>query len=1096
MKVLLTIILVFTFGGLYSQCIEPPTDLNIKVLDNNGKIKNGPFCAGEELYLQLDENFDNYTWTINGNFFSSDKSPKINAKGGNISVQAISKKHCRNTTTSLYVQTVSPNRNIIGPDEIFFGQSLGLINEYPLQNDVLITPSGQEIKEFTGITIENIGLNDVGIYTLKNSELEKICGKADVVKSIQPATNESTPRLTVKSKSGNLFCPGQMVEWEISTEYIHVKKPKYTLWYIHNHSADNFETRQLPFIEKNNKIYFFALDKAIYLREENTGIKSNEINYTASQIINTPNPSVEMIHTPKYLVTTQSKEYIELKHNYDSETIWLNNYPQYGSIFNYVKKIAAEPKLEITESGNYRYYIPYDGKSCYAINAHIPQKLFDEIILQLKFMSSCSTSKKFVIRNQYNEKMDGLTYKWYLNDVLIQETTADTLLSDKPGLYYCQVSMDGVIKLSNTVYFDSNDNIYNQQLHPSLKRICTYKLFPDYLNGARYQLEGYSFSEKIYNWYVDGQLQDDHSAVLPTPNKQNFTLLLNIQDGACSFNSTLFKIDTKQLFEKIDIAANIPTKLTYALGDTSYVNYNNGMGNFNSNYLVNWYKNEKLFQSNIWGGEYGNHDIALKATDSGTYTMEVLMSNYDYNTQTYNYPQNCPQLSGPLLIEFKEKVKLEKTIMTVDLCAKEKTIAALIPEKFKNYLKWYLDDKEIEETNYYYEKIIGANPFVINPTPFDNYDKLTLVRIPMIKHGRYMAKIQLPSGSYYYDDYDYNKEYELEIFKGVESGITCNDAQISVKYPNAKYEYFSKKWFKDNELLDNSWKAWSVRKSGTYKLVLSNADSSCVLSSNLLKVDLNPPIMALTVADTLAICIGGKSTIGIKDTTNFKPLFWTKNYKPFTFFNQKIDVTEQGLYRIYYQDKNCIGNKNLYTQVTVGEKPLPTASISSKNTSLLYGETSHLNFELSSSPPWQVRLNSGEEFQIDKSPYSLSVRPLQDTKYSISTVKNECGYGTTSGEVQIKVIILADEKASNSVDMEVYPIPTQNTAWLEIQNCTSKEAVIELFDSKGILRRHYLASVKQGLISQKLDIEPLAHGVYTLKVYINGKYVTKKIVKN
>jgi hypothetical protein len=245
--------------------------------------------------------------------------------------------------------------------------------------------------------------------------------------------------------------------------------------------------------------------------------------------------------------------------------------------------------------------------------------------------------------------------------------------------------------------------------------------------------------------------------------------------------------------------------------------------------------------------------------------------------------------------------------------------------------------------------------------------------------------------------------------------------------------------------------------------------------------------------------------IWYKDGQLFSEKIDESNSSYETYSKQKLKTTLPGNYilkTIYakYSDGKYFFNENSCSywsdSISVSQVPLPTASISGNN-AIEFGQPTDLKFELTSAPPWQIKLNTGEEFSIKESPYTLKVRPLSDMKYSINSVENICGMGTTSGEAVIKVTILADEKsAEENANLRVFPIPVTDAFELEILETNEKNAQIILLNNLGVEMQNHLTKAINNRINKTLNINHLPAGMYILKVNIGEKIIEKRILKN
>ncbi len=83
----------------------------------------------------------------------------------------------------------------------------------------------------------------------------------------------------------------------------------------------------------------------------------------------------------------------------------------------------------------------------------------------------------------------------------------------------------------------------------------------------------------------------------------------------------------------------------------------------------------------------------------------------------------------------------------------------------------------------------------------------------------------------------------------------------------------------------------------------------------------------------------------------------------------------------------------------------PSASISSTNTNINAGESTNLVVSLGGSGAWSFQLSDGTSVEnFRQNSYIISKSPDENTTYSIVSVKNMCGIGSTGGSTTINVI--------------------------------------------------------------------------------------------
>ncbi len=84
-------------------------------------------------------------------------------------------------------------------------------------------------------------------------------------------------------------------------------------------------------------------------------------------------------------------------------------------------------------------------------------------------------------------------------------------------------------------------------------------------------------------------------------------------------------------------------------------------------------------------------------------------------------------------------------------------------------------------------------------------------------------------------------------------------------------------------------------------------------------------------------------------------------------------------------------------------KARPTVAISG-NSTVNFGETASLNLGFTGEGPWTFTLSDGSTNTADRTPFALIIKPSQTTTYVVSSVRNICGEGSTSGSASVTVI--------------------------------------------------------------------------------------------
>ncbi|MFN4145355.1 MAG: T9SS type A sorting domain-containing protein [Runella sp.] len=91
----------------------------------------------------------------------------------------------------------------------------------------------------------------------------------------------------------------------------------------------------------------------------------------------------------------------------------------------------------------------------------------------------------------------------------------------------------------------------------------------------------------------------------------------------------------------------------------------------------------------------------------------------------------------------------------------------------------------------------------------------------------------------------------------------------------------------------------------------------------------------------------------------------------------------------------------------------PTATLSGSST-INFGETATLSLQFTGDSPWSFTLSDGTTGTADRSPFPVNVRPNQTTVYALTSVRNLCGEGSSTGSATVTVMprVLTENPAS------------------------------------------------------------------------------------
>jgi trimeric autotransporter adhesin len=315
------------------------------------------------------------------------------------------------------------------------------------------------------------------------------------------------------------------------------------------------------------------------------------------------------------------------------------------------------------------------------------------------------------------------------------------------------------------------------------------------------------------------------------------------------------------------------------------------------------------------------------------------------------------------------------------------------------------------------------------------------------------------------------------------SAVAINDTSI-------KYQ-----WKRNNENISlataNSLK---ISQEGSYQFVALK--SNCAINSPLINVKMAPfPKSEITTTNDLGtICIGetvvlnGNKEDGItyqwkKDSVNIEKAS-----------TQTLQANQSGKYSLITSRNNCstVSNAvNLY----FNEKP--TASISGGAT-LYLTESSPLKIDLTSLSPWTIKISDGKEYTTNSTPYTINVTPLDSNAYTITSVVNRCGLGSSKGAVMFKVLNpLASEPVlfNDPILLASSPNPFNQSCIIKYGLPKPTNVKLVLYDNQGI-EKVILVDEKRasGWHTQTLTSKSLTIGSYILRLEVNGQILSQKIM--
>lgn len=173
-------------------------------------------------------------------------------------------------------------------------------------------------------------------------------------------------------------------------------------------------------------------------------------------------------------------------------------------------------------------------------------------------------------------------------------------------------------------------------------------------------------------------------------------------------------------------------------------------------------------------------------------------------------------------------------------------------------------------------------------------------------------------------------------------------------------------------------------------------------------------------------------------------------------------------------------------------KALPTATLTG-STTITGGESFPVSVTFTGEGPWKGALSDGTTFSGTVNPTTLMLKPTKSTVYTIASIENNCGKGTTSGQAIVTVLVATGDEEIAGGQLRVYPNPTHDVLHLELTLTQKKDVSLTLLDTQGRL----VFQKQEGWVSSLSEsiMMPHATGTYLLNVRVGNQTITRKVVR-
>ena len=318
--------------------------------------------------------------------------------------------------------------------------------------------------------------------------------------------------------------------------------------------------------------------------------------------------------------------------------------------------------------------------------------------------------------------------------------------------------------------------------------------------------------------------------------------------------------------------------------------------------------------------------------------------------------------------------------------------------------------------------------------------------------------------------------------------ITINS---KLGYNNQAYEIPVYEWRLNGKTIGKE-SSVALKQEGMY--VMTTTQGKCAVSDSIrinnsdLKAAI-PKNLSPNV-DSLSICPEG--TVSIVAPQGDFTYAWLRNDQAIdNLKTQTINVSSEGTYKVWIEKGEC--SRMSSTIKVQMANVYPTAFISG-NKEIMNGDSAKIRIDLTSLPPWTIKLTNNQEFRALSTPFEFAVKPQQTTVYELASVSNDCGVGTVSGKAEIKLIILGNEELAGA-KVKLYPVPTQGICQLSVETVIPEKIGFQLYNVDGKMLLKTEEEKAGTLFNEVVNLESMPEGVYVLKIKIGNKILNRKIIK-
>lgn len=170
----------------------------------------------------------------------------------------------------------------------------------------------------------------------------------------------------------------------------------------------------------------------------------------------------------------------------------------------------------------------------------------------------------------------------------------------------------------------------------------------------------------------------------------------------------------------------------------------------------------------------------------------------------------------------------------------------------------------------------------------------------------------------------------------------------------------------------------------------------------------------------------------------------------------------------------------------------PSAMLSGGGTfPLKPGDDVFLIIQFGGDGPWTYTLSDNTTGTSSISPALLTVTPQFTTTYTLKSVSNTCGEGSVSGSALANVIITSLEDPLKS-GISFFPNPIANRLNINISNAAATEWQLVNIQGRTLKSDRW---EPRPMYEEVIDIQAFPSGVYFVKVKINDRWFSVKLIK-